>query len=249
MAAIFSPDIIQPRYYKAAEQISQRFNVSKEEILNTMTEHCLIYFAEFSNSKNSVTFEINPSRTNKADEITLNAQDGFILSGWGRGVRRVTKGTDSEYTSNEPILFSNQPVYFNGVLSSVTEYDSLMSYFMGKLNLSEKNGDPIINDYSGLLTYNEPLGNYTPAASAAVPEEFPEFSINTSLRNLYPQQILLGSSNYKATVQFSNGAYSNIMGQMASDGSTARTTQNIAVLVMRGFVVPGLASAKLLADR
>lgn len=249
MATIqFSNDITQSRMHTAAQQVANRFSVSKEEVLGTMHEVVLLYFAELANDKNNVTFNIMPSQTGKIDEITLNAQDGFILSEWGRGVRRVTKA-NNEYTSNEPIMWTNQPVYFNGVLSSVAEYKSLLPYFMGKMELKEGNGDIMISNYSGLLSYNEPLGNYTAPTSAAVPEEYPEFSLERALHKLYPMQLLLGSNNYKVPVTFTNGVYSNAMGQMASDGTTARTTQNIAVLALKGFIVPGLASAKLLADR
>jgi hypothetical protein len=247
-SVVFSPDVNMPRMHKAAEILAQRFAVSKEQVLSTMTEHLLIYFAEFKADSKSVTFSLLSGSTPKADEIRLNAQDGFVISGWGRGVRRVTKSTDGEYSSNEPIMWSNQPQYFNGLAGGVTEYKSLFPFFSGKLSLSELNGEPIINEYSGLLTLNEPLGNYSPATSAPLNEEYPEFSIDRVTRLIYPQQTLLGSVSYEAVVKFGNGVYSQCEGKKDSAGAD-RTTQNVAVFALKGWKVPGLAASKLLADR
>jgi hypothetical protein len=233
MAAIFSPDINMPRFYKAAEQIAARFKVSKDEVLETMTEHLLVYYAPFDSSKNSVIFDIAGNIASKGDEIRLDAQDGFVISSWGRAVRRVTKSNE-DFVSNEPLMFSNDEKYFDGEAGGVEEYKSLLPYFYGRLDLTEKNGDPILTDYSGLNTLYH--------------SEIETFSLDKSLRYIYPQQMLLGSSNYKANIHFSNGVYAQCEGRKDSKGD-ARTTQNVAVLLLRGWRVPGLASAKLQADR
>ena len=243
---INSPDIINPRMYKAAEIIASKFNVSEETVLSTMTEHLLIYTAELKNDKNGVVFNILSGQKALGDDIPLNSQDGFVVSSWGRAVRRVTLATTGEYTSNSPYFPTPEPQFFNGLIGGVKEYESLIPYFFGQMELKEKNGDPIISEYSGLLTFKQLLGNYTPAG--ATNEEYPELDMDRTIRNLYPMQMLLGSQNYTATVNFSNGIYSQCAGKVDSAGA-ARTTQNFAVLFLRGFKVPGLASAKLIADK
>ena len=246
---INSPDIVTPRMYKAAEIIASKFNVSEETVLATMTEHLLIYTAELKNDKNGVTFNMLSGQKSVGDDIPLNSQDGFVISSWGRAVRRVTLATTGEYTSNAPYFATPEPQYFNGLVGGVKEYESLIPYFFGQMELKEKNGDPIISEYSGLLTFKQLLGSYTPSAAGPINEEYAETDMDRTLRNQYPMQMLLGSQNYTATVNFSNGIYSQCAGKIAPDGTTVRGTQNFAVLFLRGFKVPGLASAKLIADK
>ena len=95
---INSPDIINPRMYKAAEIIASKFNVSEETVLSTMTEHLLIYTAELKNDKNGVVFNLLSGQKALGDDIPLNSQDGFVVSSWGRAVRRVTLATTGEYS-------------------------------------------------------------------------------------------------------------------------------------------------------
>lgn len=246
---ISSPDAQTPRMYKAAEIVSQKFNISYEEVLATMSEHLLIYTAELKNDKNGVVFNLLSGQKAVGDDIPLNSQDGFVISNWGRAVRRVTLASTGDYTSNSPYFFTPEPQYFNGLVGGVKEYESLIPYFFGQMDLKEKNGDPIISEYSGLLTFKQLLGTYTPAVSGPINEEYPEYDLDRTLRNQYPMQMLLGSQNYTATVNFSNGIYSQCAGKIAPDGTTVRGTQNFAVLFLRGFKVPGLASAKLIADK
>lgn len=244
---INSPDIVTPRMYKAAEIIAAKFNVSEESVLSTMTEHLLIYTAELKNDKNAVQFNLISGLKAVGDDIPLNSQDGFVISSWGRAVRRVTLATTGDYTSNAPYFATPEPQYFNGAVSGVKEYESLIPFFFGQMEMKEKNGDPMISEYSGLMTFKQLLGSYTPAGTPN--EEYQEIDMDRTLRNLYPMQLLLGSQNYTVNVNFSNGSYGQCAGKIAADGTTVRGTQNFAVLFLRGFKVPGLASAKLIADK
>lgn len=246
---ISSPDVVNPRMYKAAEVVAAKFNVSEESVLETMTEHLLIYTAELKNDKNAVTFNLISGLKAVGDDIPLNSQDGFVISAVGRAVRRVTLASTGDYTSNSPYFATPEPQFFNGLVGGVKEYESLIPFFYGLMDLKEKNGDPMISEYSGLMSYKQLLGSYTPAVSGPINEEYPETDLDRTMRNLYPMQILLGNTNYTATVNFSNGVYSQCAGKIAPDGTTVRGTQNFAVLFLRGFKVPGLASSRLIADK
>lgn len=246
----FSNDVVQSRLVKAVDYLVKRYGLIRDEVMESISLHLLIYYAKFDTAKNSVVWSLEPGTKVSDDEIRLDQQDGFVMSRWGRAVRRCTPNTaGNNYSSNEPYFPAIEPCYFNGTTSSVREYKSLLPYFHGKMDLKQTGKAPMLSDASGLLTYVQPLGSYTPLASTAVPEEYSEFSLNTALRNVYNPQLLLGSENYEATVNFTNGVYSAIKGGFDSDGTTARTTENVAVLFMEGFRIQGLAARKLIVDK
>ena len=248
---IFSPDANEIRKYKAVQAIIKQFpNLAgrRDALLESMYDTKILLESEFSVSSNKIDFFTSDKVNTLKGEIKLNFEDGFVVTSIMPGVRRVV---DLIAWKGDPGFPYASPRYFDGRngASGTLEYQALNAFFQGKLSLSA-NTEVLFQNYPMQTLINYPISDYVPA-NGSIPQSFPSFQSADNAVAIYPQRCLVGNTSYRFTVQFADDtAFDAIKGYLKADGTTTRTpaSRNVAVLEVRGFVIPGMATTALMID-
>jgi hypothetical protein len=245
---IFSPDIRQARFQFVCEMVAKMFtSLTVEEVRQNTYHTTLCYLSEFSNADPSVKWNTKDDNTGiRANQVVLDKSDAFVVTGIAMGARRIFDNNELI----EPMLFAPDKRYHNGVTSGgVTEWGSLEAMYGGRIRMEQASGEKIlIKEHPAYRLRFDGTSQYAPSTtSPTLNEQHGEYDFDRFIDRLYKSPIMYGDKDYTATCRFAaNTVYSNIRGTVDAAG-VARPNNGrlIGGFFLDGFVIPGLATAKL----
>ena len=151
----------------------------------------------------------------------------------------VTKQDSDGRTGNHRLMTFADPNFFSGVDgASNAEFESVQTVFNGTLTMMEDNveklGAFLINDCEFAPEKQTFLAT-APQVNAEVPQYGPTMEERGYI-DLLTDPYFDGQRNNIIRLQLGPGAYPNLAGGFANDGS-AVATSNVAVVRLQGFLV------------
>lgn len=246
MNTYFTPDKARGTYERVVNQLAGQMGLTPDQFVNNYkVMPGTVLMAQYLNPGLSV-YTYSPRKggsttpDNIPNQILLDFNDFFAISGVGLRFGRATSGTPPTNQGNYPRLLYPDPSYFNGNGTAVgKEWEGLQCVVNGTVSITVNN-DAMVDPISAQeLVYN-PQRAYTSS-----PLEYPEVGSSDGKRGIFPltpQIILDASADNQILVNLANGAKLNIDGAI-STGTTDSGVRNILYVIMYGFKIKNLAGA------